>query len=258
MNIAVRLCGDRLPPLEIVFFRGFLDTLFLIPLMLWKRIPVFGHNQKELIYRGIYGSIGIVCIVSALRMIPVADATVLFRSTPLFVPFVAWVVLKDPLRANRVCFAAIGLVGSLFILKPGMGAVSYGGLISLLGAFAGSLACVTIRSLSAREHPLSIMLAFLMLSAFFSGVFGFQSFLAPTGVEWSWLLLIAVSGVLGQYLVTLGFASASVGVVTPWTYAELVFVGLLGVIFLDQIPDGYSLFGMLIVLSSAILVAKCK
>lgn len=256
MTLSLRLGCGRLPALESVFARGLIDALVLLPILLVQRVPIPGRHWRELFVRGSIGAAAVFCIFSAMLRIPVAEASALFRSSGLLVPFIAWWVIKEKLVFSRVFLAALGFVGVLLILKPGQQSFSVGGIFALVGAFFNATAYVTIRHLSKKENPFLIAFAFFVLSATYSLLLGRHTFVTPTASELFYLGLVGFFGVVGQYWVTLAFASAPASVITPWGYFEIAFNLLFGMLFLAQTPDLLSLVGIGVLILSAVLIAR--
>lgn len=243
---------SRLSSMQIIFSRGLVDTLIVVPILLSQKVNLLGNNPWRLLTRGTLGVGGASCIFWASLHMPIANAAALFRTTPLFMPFFAYLILKEQLYLRNVILSIFGFAGVILILKPQSDyAVSYAGLIAVFGAFINSLAFVTVKHLSSREKPLSIMLYFFVLSIVYPLIFASSSFLMPAGSEWIYLLIVGLFGFAGQYLMTWSFVSASAGVVTPWTYFEIVFSALFGFILLNQTIDLITLLGVLIIFYSA-------
>lgn len=256
MTLCVRLGCARLPAMESLFVRGLVDSVVIVLLLLDRNIPILGQDKRSLFLRGTYGFLGVSCVFTSVLLIPVADATALFKSSALFMPFIARALLDEKLKLSRVTLAFVGFLGAALILKPSWNTVSLGGVIALSGSFFNGLAFASIRKLSDSEHPLVIMLAFLGLSVVYSGALAGYQFLMPVGTEWVYLALVAVFGLLGQYAVTLAFSAAPAGVIAPWNYFEIAFSLLLGCAFLNQFPDVFSAVGMLVLVISAIAITK--
>ncbi len=256
MTLCVSMGCSRLPALESAFIRGLADSLFVLPILLFQKVKIPGKHWKELLLRGTIGTAGLFCIFNSLLMIPVAEATALFRSTALFVPFVARVFIKERIKPARIILAAVGFLGVLLILKPGHHSFSIGGIIALIGAILNALVFVTIRHLSERENPFLIAFAFFSSSAFYSLIIAGHTFIMPVGQEWFYLALVSLFGFIGQYFLTVAFALAPASVIAPWSYFEIVFSAVFGVIFLSQQPDAFSIIGTAILALSAILITR--
>jgi drug/metabolite transporter (DMT)-like permease len=244
---------SRLSPAQLIFSRGLIDSLIVIPILLSKNVRLFGNNPWKLFTRGTLGVCGASCIFWATLHMPMANAAALFRTTPLFMPFFAYFLLKEKLIFKNILLSVFGFVGVLLILKPQAGyAVSYAGLIALTGALFNTLSFVTVRHLASRENALCIMLYFFVLSVFYPALATGSSFIMPIGNEWTFVLIMGSLGFLGQYFVTMSLKNASAGTVTPWTYSEIVFSAVFAYLMLGQTADFFALAGALIIFISAI------
>lgn len=87
--------------------------LFTLPILIESRKHPFGpfHLRHWLILRGIAGASSLYFRYSALHYLPIADATVIVLSMPVFVCIFARVFLKEPCGIFHVVALAVTLVG---------------------------------------------------------------------------------------------------------------------------------------------------
>src|SRR5262249_23221890 len=151
------------------------------------------------------------------------EATALFRTSALFIPFVAAVLIGEVLRTRRVVVAFMGFAGVLCILKPGFGTFQFGAFIALFGGFVNALTFVTVRHLARREHPISIVFTLMWVSTLLSAILFERSFILPSVHDIPLLLAITLIGLAAQYCLTYSYVYGEAGVVTPIGYFEIVF-----------------------------------
>ena len=95
--------------------------------------------------RAATGMIGVFCNFSAAILLPLAEATTLGFTTPLFAVIIAAAILRQPVGPWRWTAVLLGLVGVLIITQPGQVP------ISPLGLAAGLGACLLYTSPSPRD-----------------------------------------------------------------------------------------------------------
>ncbi|TPX55855.1 hypothetical protein PhCBS80983_g04980 [Powellomyces hirtus] len=125
MSISVKamtVASERLPTLEIVFFRSVLVWIMGVACMLYWEVenPIFGPKgvRQLLLLRSVVGFAGLVCGWSALSMLTLADATVLGFLSPVFTAILARVVLKEPYGPIDAVTGALSMLGVLVIARP--------------------------------------------------------------------------------------------------------------------------------------------
>ncbi|KAI8589411.1 hypothetical protein BDZ88DRAFT_146527 [Geranomyces variabilis] len=125
MSISVKsmtVASERLPTLEIVFFRSILCWVMGIACMLYWDVPdvVFGPKgvRHLLAMRSVIGFMGLVCGWTALSMLTLADSTVLGFLSPVFTAILARVILKEPYQVLDAITGTLSMIGVLIIARP--------------------------------------------------------------------------------------------------------------------------------------------
>ena len=92
-----------------------------------------------------------------------------------------------------------------------------------------------------------------IMSALFKAV---QNVTKKLGIkEYIAILLVGITGTIGQYYITRAYTFAPAGIVAPIDYTRIVFSLVFGIMLGDVIPDFYSITGMCLIILSGILVA---
>jgi drug/metabolite transporter (DMT)-like permease len=98
--------------------------------------------------RSAFGCAGMLCTFYALTHMPLADATALLNTTPLWIAALARVRIGE--RASWRVYAALGtaFAGVVLVERPGVALGDPVGLVALGGGAAGAMAMVSLRRLS--------------------------------------------------------------------------------------------------------------
>ena len=131
-----------------------------------------------------------------------------------------------------------------------------GAWIALVGAMLNACAWASVRSLAVRESALTIILYFYVSSAILSAAIYGQCFVMPDSREWINLLIMAISGFVGQITLTKAYALASATAITPLGYVEIPFMIIFGWLFFAELPDIWSLLGICIVAVMGVLIIR--
>lgn len=239
----------------IVFFRSAVSFGVLLPWLLRKNAAAIrtqrlgGH-----LWRAAFGVAAMYCFFYAIAHLPLAEAMLLTYSTPLFVPFIAWVWIHE--RPDRIVFpaAVVGLIGIGFIVKPTGG--SLGSMAALLGVAAGVLAAcamVSIRRITDTEPATRIVFYFAGLSTLISAVPLAWAWRPLLPIEALLLLFTGLTATAGQICLTQAYAAAPAARVGPFTYAVVVFSGLLAWLLWKETLDGWFALGTLLVVTTCVM-----
>jgi drug/metabolite transporter (DMT)-like permease len=264
MSVLVKLAGQRLPVLEVVFARGVVS----LPLAYWlvrrAAVPLWGNRRWILVLRGLIGFAAMSCFYFALTRIAIAEATVLHFTSPLWTALLAALVLREPVTGRIIASIAVSLAGVALITRPGFlfgGAAAETDLLgvgaALLGAMLAAGAYVTVREASKTEHPLVIVFYFPMVMIPATAPF-WPSFQLPHGWEWLVLLGVGVSTQVGQVFLTRGLSLEPAARAMTIGYSQIVLVAIWGMVFFGEFPDIWSAAGALLVIAGTLAVALSR
>ncbi len=263
MSVCVKFVGERLPSQQIVWVRAIVTLGYSYLMLRWSGVTSIWGTQRRLLWlRGGLGFTALTCFFYALTKLPLADATVIHYTNPVFVALIAAVVLQEPLTAGEMGGAVTSLAGVALIAKPsfvfGDSAVGLNPLyvgIALLGAICAASAYVVVRKLRETEHPFVIVFYFPLVASISSAPTAvFADLQWPTG--WEWLLLIVgvgVSAQLAQVFVTRGLHAVKAGRAMTVTYLQIVFAALWGWTFFGETVDFWSAIGGCLVVGGTLV-----
>lgn len=262
MSLFARLAGERLPSQQMVAARAGVALLLTIVLLRRARVWPWGEQRGLLVLRGLFGFGALSCFFYAVVNMPLAEATVIQYTSPIFTALIAAMTLGEAISFRLLVATGLGFGGVLLIARPaalfGAAAQTVPGtvvLIAFLGAFLTACAYVMVRKLIAREHELVIIFYFMLISlpASLPGLAGGAFW--PTGREWLLLLAVGVSAQVAQVAMTRGMRQVPVGSATVIMYMQILFATLWGLLFLGEVPDLWTLAGALAILAGTAVVA---
>ena len=239
----------------IVFARSFVSFLVLAPWML--RNGAAGVRTKRLgghLWRASFGVCAMYCFFYAIARLPLAAAMLLTYSTPLYVPFIAWVWIKE--RPPWIVFPAalVGLVGIGFIVQP---SASFDPTVGIVGALAGvfaACAMVSIRRISNTEPASRIVFYFAALSTAIAAIPMLWAWKTPNLREAALLVATGLFATWGQLCLTRAYALAPAARVGPFTYTAVVFSALLAWALWGESLDRWSALGIALVVATCVMV----
>ena len=173
MNGCVRHIGGALDPFEIAFFRVFFGLLVFTPFLVRHGLEILKTRHLRLHFlRGGLQTGAMLQFFTALRFTPLAKVAALQFTTPLFSTMLAFIVLREVIRLRRVTALAVGIVGTLIILRPEVGGLDLGSGLVMGASASWAMATIVIKILSRSESSITItvygtlfMLPFTLLAA---------------------------------------------------------------------------------------------
>ncbi len=257
MLSAVKELAGELHPFEIAFFRSMFGFLVLLPIV-WRSggLSVLRTDQPGLhVLRSALNAGGMLLFFLSLSLAPLATVSAIGFASPLFAALLAIVFLGEKVGIRRWSGLIIGFVGTVVILRPGMGIIDTGAWVALASSLLWAGAMVIIKRLTGTDSPLAIT----TWAALGVGIFCLPAALLvwkwPTPEQWMWLLLIGTLGSIIQYTLARAFELADTTVVLPFDFLKLVWASLLGFLLFSEIPDPWAWAGGTIIFCSAVYIA---
>lgn len=258
MNLCVILAGD-LPTFQKALFRnaGAMIVSFFLFLKSGDKLDLKPSDLGLLLMRALFGSVGLFANFYALDHMMISDASMLNKLAPFFTLLLSAIFLKEKTSIKQYLFVALAFVGVLFIVKPTMEFTQSMGasIVGVIGGFGAGAAYACVRGLGKRGMPSSqIVLGFSVVSTLIAIPFVINNH-APMSIYQICLLsLAAIGATVGQFCITWAYKAAPSKEISIFDYFTVIFSALWGFIFLSQVPDIYSLFGYLIIFTSALLM----
>ena len=172
--------------------------------------------------------------------------------TPLLATIVTIVVLKEKSHAHTWIALALGFIGVLVILRPGMIPASPGVLYVLGAALCFSFCGIVIKLLCSTESPMHIAFFMLLMTTILSIPMGVIHWQPLTGEAWLWIGIIGVLSYAVQVLVGKAISKVPYMVIIPLNFIALIFSTILGYFVYHQVLDAYTLAGAVIILGGTI------
>ncbi len=258
MAVAIRLAAEQLHAFEIAFFRNLFGLLFALPLL--RRAGWRGLRSNRMGLYFVRCLIGLGAMLSgfwALVHLPLGQAIALSYATPLFVTIGAVLVLGEVVRARRWTAVAIGFVGVLIIVRPGISEVSPAALVALGSAALAASAAITIKFLSRTEPAEAIVIWMVLIMTPLSLLPALPVWAWPQGWQvWLWLVLTGLLGTAGHLLLTEAYKRGDVSALTPINFVQLPVVALLAWVLFDEGISRYTVIGAGVIFASTFYIVR--
>ena len=244
MSLFVKLAGRTLPTLEIVLARGAVLTVVTGAMLRRRGIPAGGERRDLLLLRGLLGFAALTCFYWAVVHLPLADATVIQYTNPVWTALLAVPFLGESLRRREAAGVVASLVGVVLIARPrflfGAGPSTLDPLhvgVALAGALLSAAAYVTVRKLGETEHPLVIVFWFAWINLAAAVPAAAPVLEWPDLAGWGLLLAVGLSTQTAQVAMTEGLKRERAGKAMAVGYLQIVFAALWGMLFFGDVPD---------------------
>ena len=254
MGICIRYASHTVDNYTIVFFRNVVGLILFLP-FIFKQGIGFVKTEKLWMHswRSIVGLAAMYGFFYAIAHLKLSNAMVFTYSSPIFIPVIAWLFLKEKITIAMLCAAGLGFIGVFCVAKPDQGLLNWISVIGIASSLLASMAFVTVRALTQTEPPERIVFYFCLIG----------SALSVIPMFWMWrtyhvkeLLFLIGAGVLAnvsQIFMSHAYRLAPAGQIAPVNYMAIIFAGVWGFLLWDEVPDLYSVIGFCIILLAILL-----
>ena len=245
---------EGLHPFQIMFLRLAFALLAIAPLFLRR-----GRDLLHTTQPGLYAArvcVGLTAMATwfiALSMSTVGDVTAISFLTPLISTAGAVLFFSEAITLRRIGGLALGLVGALVILRPGVVEIGLGTWIALVATFAMASASLLIKRLTRTDDPDKVVFISTALQtpvALLPALFVWQW---PEPYLWGVFVGMGILATLGQVALSRAFASADVGLVMGVDFARLPFAVLFGFALFGELIDLWTWIGAIVIFCATLI-----
>lgn len=236
--------------------QALLMVLVLGPRM-GRQLLVTRHPALQ-IWRGLAMAGFTLFFFTALFRLPQAEATAINFITPFIVMLLAGRMLAEKVGRVRWTGAAVGFLGMLVLVRPDSHLDKIGVLFALLTVVCNVSFQLLTRRLAQVENSFTTMFISAAISVVISAaLLPLQSHWGgwPTTLSAQQLLMLATLGVLGaisQWCLIRAYVWSSASFIAPLLFMQLIWSTATGYLFFQQLPDKYSLLGIVVILGSGV------
>lgn len=251
MTLFVKLSGD-LPSIQKTFFRNVISAIIAFFFVMYHKESLFGkrENQKILLWRSIFGTLGIIFLFYAIDHLVLSDADMLNKMSPFLVIIFSAIFLKERVKPFQIVTIVFAFIGMLFIIKPSFSVDIFPYFVGMLSAIFAAAAYTFLRVLGNREKFYTVVFYFSFFSTVVLLPFVIFFYEPMTGEQLTYLLLAGLFATVGQFGITLAYKFAPARDISIFSYSTVLFTTILSFTIFGEGPDVYSLIGYAIILGA--------
>ena len=255
MNAIAKELMLTYPVPQVVWARYFFQMVFVI-LILRHRLPkvIVTGSLKLQLGRSVMLLCSSALFFTAMSLLPLADITAVMFVGPLLVTALSMPVLGERVGPRRWTSVAVGFVGALIIIRPGVGVMHAAALLPLGAAFAYAFYETTTRLLSRTDRAITTLVYSASIGAFATSFVAPFYWLPPDPMAWFMLAAMGVLAGSGHFAVIKAFEAAPAATVTPFGYSTLLWAIFYGFILFDELPDAWTLVGAGVIILSGLYI----
>jgi len=258
LAVAAREAGKQLHVFQIMELRSLIGIALFVPMI----AAVGGMRAMRTHHFGVHLARNIVHYAAqflwflAITMIPIAEVVAIEFTGPVWVALLAVAVLGERMTIARAAAVALGVIGVLIIVRPGLDHVEFGQVIALLAAigFAGSI--ILVKSLTRTESVVAIIFWMLIIQSVIGAIPAAVMWQTPPMTVWSWLAVIAVCGTYSHFCMAHALRHADATTVIPIDFLRVPLTALAAWLVFSERFDIFIVVGAAVILGGNLLNLK--
>jgi drug/metabolite transporter (DMT)-like permease len=256
-DVMVKQLGRKFDPLELSFFRYLMGFLILAPVFIGMGVKNLKTKRIGIHFlRLVLAAAAQVGVFYSVINLPLADATAFYFTKPLFTTIVAVIILSEIVSKRRWVATAVGFVGVLVMVRPGVEAIHPAAFVAIASALTFAIGNVLIRVMAKTEPPNRIL--------FYYHIGGLLIFLPPAIWVWrtpvgiEWFLLAAIGSLTTAAMVCFvrAYTIGEANVVGSVEYIRLIYAAAFGYFIFAEIPSPWTVAGAAIIVISTIYITR--
>lgn len=249
----VRWTAKAVPISAILFVMNIVSFLFTVPIIMrfgWEDLKT--KRIALISFRAVSGLCGFTFLFLAVQKISLTNALLLNNSAPLLLPIIIYFWLKTKIDRRLWISMGVGFLGICFILKPNQAILDLGAIYGVLAAVFLALGMVAVRLLSYTERHHTILFYYFLFASIIMAPIAFYNWVPFGFLELVNMFIIGALSFFGQLCFIRAFHNAKASQIGPFNYVAVIYGGILDWVFFHNVPDRYSIIGVILVCAGGI------
>ncbi len=259
MTIAARGASAEMSSVTIVMMRA-IGGFALVALAMGVRPRLASDLRftqlKAHVIRGALVAVSTQMGFYTITQMPLATATVLFFSAPIFATILAIPVLGERPGPRRIAAVAAGFVGVLIVLRPGTVPLTWAMASALGSSICFAIVLLMSRKMANEDGPLATYVSSAVMTFLISlPIVGTGWELPYTAIGWFALSALVVSSLVRNIADIQAYRLAEASFLAPLAYTRLVLIAAAAYFLFDEVPDTAALAGGVVIMGAALYIA---
>ncbi len=256
MGTFIKLAQEELNVFTTGFLRFFFGFLIITPYILKTKFEVFStKNIKIHILRSALNLPAMLLGFAALAMLPLEKMTAIHFIVPIIVTILAVIFLKEKIYLYRSIALAMGFLGMLIILRPGIIDISIGIYMALISSLIWSVVIILTKKVSKDDSAITILSHQYVYMSLFSFPLVIYFWDQPSLKTIIFILCAAMSGTILHIALNHAYKLVDVTMTQPYSFLGLVVSSIIGYFVFSDKPDFYTWLGASVIFCGVLLIS---
>ena len=202
--------------------------------------------------RGTLLVVEINVMVLGFVLLGLVESHAIFACYPLLIAALSGPVLGEAVGWRRWVAIAVGFVGVLIILQPGLTVFAPAAAIPLAAALMFALYGLLTRYAARRDSTATSFFWTGTVGAIVATLIGVWFWQPMVASDWAWMAALCVTGASGHWLLIRTYEVAEASAVQPFAYLQLVFASAIGLLIFGETLELHVAVGAAIVVGAGL------
>lgn len=244
---------ERIPPLEIVFFRSLVSLVLCWFVLLKNQTKIFNEHTPLLVGRGLSGAIALCLYFTTIQKIPLASAITILYLAPIFTVIMAIFLVKEYPNIKQIPFFIVSFLGAALLKQFDSRVEITYFMMGITAAFFAGLGYNFIRMLRGKVDSNLIIFYFPLITIPLVTPYILTNWVTPNLIEFIGLIGIGLLTQLAQIFMTKAYLIEKASKISHFSYLTSVYAYFTGVIFFNESLDGLPMLGLILIIVGVIL-----
>lgn len=256
---------ETMSPGQVTFYRFFVQLVVLAPLFFWT-VGSFSNVRRPWMnmLRGALHAAASLLFFTAVKYMPLADVFAIYFVEPFMLTMMSALFLGEKVGWRRWLAILVGFGGAMIVIQPSFEIFGWTSLLPVACAFLFTLYLFLNRALGEGDSPLTmqmmsgvggtLFMGIVLVAGNAAGIADFEMSLPASGLG---LVLLIILGSLSGYvhlLVVRAFRMASVSLLAPFQYFEIISATVLGYLLFADFPTPSKWLGIGVIVASGLFI----
>jgi drug/metabolite transporter (DMT)-like permease len=246
---------------QIMFLRGALICVIFACVMRLRGQPVFQRRSlhRWSLYRALFELCATLFFLTGLSLLPIAVASTLGFSSPIFLALLAAVVLKEKVGLERWLIILIGFGGVLLITNPFAAGASWAVIFPIVCAFFVALRDIAIRYVPNDLPSTQVAFTNAWVVMIGGGLYSIYQGWGEADLQWYlWFIALGIALYSGYLCLIIGSRLGELSFIGPFKYISILLALLYGYLIWEETPTLTMLAGAAIIVISGIILLSSE
>ncbi len=255
MDATVKYLSTDYEIMNLVWIRYLGQSIVVFVIIIPHLKSTLATSQLGLqLARSLFLFLGTICFFTGFSSIELGAATAILQINPLFIVIAAYYFLGENLGWKKIFGVCVGLMGALIIIRPGTDVFTPYALFPIGGALGFAGYFIATKYLSKSESIWSSLFYTTVLGAVASTLIVPFYWTTPSIGDLKFIGMISVLGTVGQLLIIYALFKVHASVLSPFTYASIIYSTIFGMLFFDEFPDIWTYVGALVIILAGLYI----